>query len=87
MVVFRSLRDVTVQVIDDVKGSTIVSVRLREMKGVKNTVSGAEALGKLLGEKCAGAKISEVVFDRSGYRYHGKVKAVAEGARGAGLKF
>lgn len=87
LVVFRSLRNITVQAIDDVKGVTLASADLREMKKVKNTVEGALALGKLVGEKCVAAGIKTVVFDRAGYRYHGKVKAVADGAREAGLAF
>ncbi len=86
--VFRSLRNVSVQVIDDAVGRTLVSGDIRELgKKAKNTVEGALVLGKLIGEKCTKAGITSVVFDRSGYRYHGKVKAVAEGAREAGLKF
>ena len=87
MVVFRSLRDITVQVIDDVKRVTLVSARLLDVKGAKNTVAGAEALGKFVGGKCVAANITTVVFDRAGYRYHGKVKALAESARSAGLTF
>ena len=87
MVVYRSLRNITVQVIDDLAGKTLVSARLGDVKAAKNTALGALALGKLVGEKCVAAKISTVVFDRAGYRYHGKVKAVADGAREAGLTF
>ena len=87
LVVFRSLRNITVQAIDDVKGVTLASADLREMKKAKNTVEGALALGKLVGEKCVAAGIKTVVFDRAGYRYHGKVKAVADGARESGLAF
>lgn len=86
--VFRSLRSVSVQVIDDMTGRTLVSADIHEIgKKAGNTVDGALLLGKLVGEKCAKAGITSIVFDRSGYRYHGKVKAVAEGAREAGLKF
>jgi large subunit ribosomal protein L18 len=86
--VFRSLRNVSVQVIDDVAGRTLVSADIREFgKKAGNTVEGALLLGKTVGEKCMKAGIASVVFDRSGYRYHGKVKAVADGAREAGLKF
>ena len=87
MVVYRSLKNITVQVIDDLAGKTLVSARLADVKAAKNTVEGALALGKLVGGKCVAAKISAVVFDRAGYRYHGKVKAVADGAREAGLTF
>ncbi len=86
--VFRSLKTITVQVIDDVAGKTILSVAIADLgKGAKNTVAGASLLGKKLGETCIAAGIETVVFDRAGYRYHGKVKAVAEGAREAGLRF
>lgn len=85
---FRSLRNVSVQVIDDTVGRTLVFADIHELgKKVKNTVDGAMLLGRLVGEKCAKAGIVSVVFDRAGYRYHGKVKAVADGAREAGLKF
>lgn len=87
LAVFRSLRNISVQAIDDAKGVTLVSADLREMKKAKNTVEGALALGKLMGEKCAAAGIKTAVFDRAGYRYHGKVKAVADGARESGLAF
>ncbi len=86
--VFRSLRNLTVQAIDDVSGKTVLSVSIRDLgKDVKNTVAGASLLGKKIGETCLANGIETVVFDRSGYRYHGKVKAVAEGAREAGLRF
>lgn len=86
LAVFRSLRNVTVQVIDDVAGKTLFSASLFETKE-KNTVAGAGSVGKLIAEKCRVAKIEQVVFDRAGYRYHGKVQAIAESAREAGLKF
>ena len=86
LAVFRSLRNVSVQVIDDVIGKTIISASLTNTKA-KNSVEGAKELGKLIAEKCKAAKIESIVFDRSGYKYHGKIKAVAEGAREAGLKF
>lgn len=86
--VFRSLRNLSVQVIDDVAGKTLVSGSVRELGAkTKNDVAGAAALGKLVAEKCVKAGVSSVVFDRSGYRYHGKVKALAEAAREAGLEF
>jgi len=86
--VFRSLRTLTVQVIDDVAGKTLVSLAIRDLgKDAKNTVAGASLLGKKIGERCLAAGIGTIVFDRAGYRYHGKVKAVAEGAREAGLRF
>jgi large subunit ribosomal protein L18 len=86
--VFRSLRNVSVQVIDDVAGRTLVSGDIRELgKKAENTVEGAFLLGRIIGEKCTKAGVASIVFDRAGYRYHGKVKAVADGAREAGLKF
>lgn len=85
--VFRSLTTMTVQIIDDTNDKTIVSAKLTEIKDAKNTVEGAMELGILIAKKAQKAKIIEVVFDRSGYKYHGKVKALAEGARQAGLKF
>ena len=85
--VFRSITNVSVQVIDDAKSVTLVAANIKELKKVKNDVAGAKELGKIVAEKCLAKKIGEVVFDRSGYKYHGKIKAVAEGAREAGLKF
>ena len=84
--IFKSLKSMYVQVIDDAAGKTLVSGRLIETKA-KNDVKGAEKLGELVAGKCKAAKIEQVVFDRAGWRYHGKVKALAEGARKGGLKF
>jgi large subunit ribosomal protein L18 len=84
--IFKSLKSVRVQVIDDLQGITLLSVGAKESK-LKDTVEGAKKLGMLLAEKCLKAKIKEVVFDRSGYKFHGKVKALAEGARTGGLVF
>jgi large subunit ribosomal protein L18 len=84
--IFKSLRGIYGQVIDDKKGVTILSADLKEAK-VKNSLDGSLALGKLISKKCKEKKISEVVFDRGGYKYHGKVKAFADGAREGGLKF
>lgn len=86
LAIFRSLRNTSIQVIDDVAGKTLVAANLVEIKA-SNTVEGAKALGKVVAEKCKVAKIESIVFDRSGYQYHGKIKAVADGAREAGLKF
>lgn len=87
LAVFRSLRNVSAQVIDDAAGKTLVSASLNDIKKSKNSVEGAKELGKVIAEKCKAQKIVNVVFDRSGYKYHGKIKAVAEGAREGGLKF
>lgn len=82
--IFKSLRMLSVQIIDDMKGKTLVYADSKSAK-VKNNISGAEGLGKAIAKKCLDKKIKEVVFDRSGYKYHGKVKAVADGARKGGL--
>lgn len=84
--VFRSLKNISVQVVDDNKNRTLFSVGAKEAK-LKDTVEGAKKLGKLLAEKCLKAEIKKVVFDRSGYKFHGKIKALAEGAREGGLVF
>lgn len=84
--VFRSLNNIYVQVIDDENGKTLLSVNLKEA-AKKNDVAGAAKVGKLVADKCKKAKIEKIVFDRSGYKYHGKVKAIAEEARKNGLKF
>jgi large subunit ribosomal protein L18 len=83
---FKSLKGVLAQAIDDEKGKTLVFASLKEVKA-KNDVVGAKELGKLIAKKCLAKKIDSVVFDRSGYKYHGKVRALAEGARENGLKF
>lgn len=85
--VFRSNKGMFVQLIDDAAGKTIVSVHTREIKskGKKEEIS--LELGKLLAQKAKEKNISEAVFDRGGYKYHGRVKAVADGAREGGLAF
>ena len=85
--VFRSLRSMSVQIIDDENHTTLVAANLKEIKGAKNTIDGAEKLGALIAKKANDKGIQEVVFDRAGYKYHGKVKAIAESARKSGLKF
>ena len=85
--VFKSLKGIYAQVINDATGKTLASAKLSEIKKVANTIEGARAVGKLVAEKCLAAKIETVIFDRSGYQYHGKVKALADGAREGGLKF
>lgn len=82
--IFKSLKTLSIQVIDDTKGKTIICTDSKSMK-VENNISGAEGLGKAIAKKCLDKKIKEVVFDRSGYKYHGKIKAVAEGSRKGGL--
>jgi len=88
MSIFRSLNHISVQLIDDEKSKTIVVATDKEIKSKKSKgVEVAAELGKLVGEKTIKAGIKEVLFDRSSYKYHGRVKALAEAARKAGLKF
>lgn len=88
LAVFRSLQSISVQAIDDQTGRTLASATLKELGAkAKNTVVGAEEVGKLIAKKCADLKITDAVFDRAGYRYHGRVKSLAEGARLGGLLF
>ena len=87
--VFRSLQHIYAQLIDDVAGVTLVSASttekdFKEYGGNKET---ARAVGKLLAERAAEKNIKDVVFDRGGYVYHGRVQALAEGAREGGLNF
>jgi len=88
--VYRSLSNIYAQVIDDTKGATIVSASTvekdkREIYG--GNIEAAKIVGKAIAEKALAAGITEVVFDRGGYLYHGRVAALAEAAREAGLKF
>ncbi len=88
--VFRSLKYIYAQLIDDVSGSTIISVSSLnpEVKGRQISKSEeAKLIGEVLGKKALEQGISELVFDRGGYKYHGRVKALAEGCREKGLKF
>ena len=85
--VFRSNNAIYAQVIDDVAGTTLVSSSSLELK-LKNggNIEAAKAVGKDVAEKCKKAKIKKVVFDRGGYLYHGRVAALADAAREAGLE-
>lgn len=88
--VFKSNANLYVQLIDDAKGTTLVaaSTSEKETRGkMKNTREGAKALGQLIAQRALEKKIARVVFDRSGYLYHGKIKTLADAAREAGLKF
>lgn len=89
MTVFRSNKNISVQVIDDVAGHTLASVSTLEadLKGLKSNIEGGKKVGQVIGERLKDAKIETVVFDRNGYKYHGVVKAVADAAREAGIKF
>ncbi len=85
--VFKSSRSVYAQVIDDEKGKTIVAADSRKVKDVKDGVDAAKKTGELVAKEARKKKIKNMVFDRGGYKYHGKVKALAEGAREGGLEF
>jgi large subunit ribosomal protein L18 len=90
--VFRSLRHITAQVIDDTAGKTLVSASTldaeleAQVKGLKKTEQ-AKLVGKTLAERAKKAGVKAVVFDRGGYKYHGRVKALAEASREGGLDF
>jgi large subunit ribosomal protein L18 len=90
LAVYKSLHHVYAQVIDDLAGTTLVSASSRD-KGVaaggSGNVKAAAAVGKALAERAKKAGVEQVVFDRAGFRYHGRVKALAEAAREGGLKF
>ncbi len=85
--VFRSLKYIYAQIIDDENGRVLVSVDSRKIKKAKNNIETAGKLGKEIAKIAMEKKIKEVVFDKHGHKYHGKVKAVADGARKEGLKF
>ncbi len=90
LVVTRSLRQITVQVVDDTKGHTLVSassldVSIRSAEGSKSDI--ATKVGALIAERAKAAGITKVVFDRGGNRYAGRIAALADAARGAGLEF
>ena len=90
LAVFRSVKHIYAQVIDDGKGHTVAVASSNEKSsGVEGggNVAGAKAVGKLIAERAKTKGISKVVFDRGGYLYHGRVKALAEAAREAGLEF
>lgn len=87
--VHRSEKNIYAQIIDDKKGVTLVAASSleAEITAKGSTVAAATAVGKLVAERAVNAGIKEVVFDRSGYLYHGRVKAIADAAREAGLSF
>ncbi len=88
LAVFRSNKHIYVQAIDDLAGRTLASASTVETDlraGSTATVEAAKRVGQLVGERAKAAGITEVVFDRGGFKYHGRVAAVAEGAREAGL--
>jgi large subunit ribosomal protein L18 len=85
---FRSDRHVYAQVIDDTVGNTIASVHsFSKGEGKRASIEVCKELGKKLAERCKEKKVAQVVFDKNGYSYHGRIKAFAEGAREGGLQF
>ena len=89
MTVFKSNRSLSVQIVDDVKGHTLASASTleKDLQNIKATVEGAAKLGEVLGKRLLEKNIKTVVFDRNGYLYHGVIKAIADGARKAGVEF
>ncbi len=90
LAVFRSLNHIYAQVIDDGKGHTVVAASSAEKSGKKGSggnVAGAKEVGKLIAQRAKEKGVTKVVFDRGGYLYHGRVKALAEAAREGGLEF
>lgn len=90
--VFRSSRHIYAQLIDDASGKTVIAAStldpsVREKGGFENKIAAATHIGKLVAERALEKGIDKVVFDRNGFLYHGRVKALSEGAREAGLKF
>lgn len=91
LVIYRSNKFIYAQVVDDLKGHTLVQANTFEkefssLKSKKN-LEAAAALGKVVGQRAKEAKVDRILFDRNGYNYHGRIKAVADGAREAGLTF
>ncbi|RPA70150.1 50S ribosomal protein L18 [Cyclobacteriaceae bacterium YHN15] len=88
LAVFKSNTGIYAQLVDDLKGHTLAQASSKELGALANTnVSVSKEVGKKLAERAVANGVTEVVFDRSGYIYHGNVKALAEGAREGGLKF
>jgi large subunit ribosomal protein L18 len=88
LAVFRSVKHIYAQVIDDSQGQTIVAAGSLEKNGTNGgNIAGAKAIGKLVAERARDKGVKSVVFDRGGYHYHGRVKALADAAREAGLEF
>lgn len=88
LTVFRSAKHIYAQIIDDSQGKTLVSANSLSEEATKGgNKDGAKAVGAALAKKALAAGISQVAFDRNGYKYHGRVQALADGARESGLKF
>ena len=87
LAVYRSLHHIYAQVIDDGEGRTVAAASTVELKSGKKDASAASAVGKAIADKAKKAGVTSVVFDRGGFLYHGRVKALADAAREAGLEF
>lgn len=93
LTIYRSLNNIYAQIVDDSAGNTLVSASslskelIEELKNSKGKASKSKIVGKLVAQKALENNITQVVFDRNGYRYHGRIKAIADGAREGGLKF
>lgn len=88
LAVFRSLKHISAQVIDDATGMTLAAASTMEKDlGAKGTVEGAKKVGELIAKRAQEKGVKQVVFDRAGFRYHGQVKGLADGAREGGLEF
>jgi large subunit ribosomal protein L18 len=90
--VFRSAKHIYAQVIDDSLGQTLVAASslektVRENSETKNKLTAANTIGKIVGQRALEKGVKKIVFDRNGFLYHGRIKAVSDGAREAGLKF
>lgn len=85
--VYRSLKGMWVQLVDDTTGYTLIAAHHKELKKISNKTDQAKQLGLIIAQKAMKKNITAIVFDRNGYRYHGRVKALAEGAREGGLHF
>ncbi len=85
--VFRSNKNIEVQLIDDTKGVTILSMTSKKIDQKLKPVERSAETGKALAKLAIAKKVTEIVYDRNGYRYHGQVKAMADGLREGGLKF
>jgi large subunit ribosomal protein L18 len=89
LTVFKSNKNLSVQAIDDLKGHTLVSASTleKDLAKIKVNVEGGAELGKVVGERLKAANITQIVFDRNGYMYHGVIKALADAARETGIQF
>ena len=85
--VFRSNKHIYAQLIDDNKGKTLISAKDTEIKKRDKKTALAFEVGKLIAKKALEAKIEKIIFDRAGYKYHGRIKSLADGVRQGGLKF